>query len=88
MLNYCTVRPFHLLKASAAMEIAMLARPTLTKRSDQDDGQKPVGQARPTEERFLLRVDAQTKRSFSSKEAAATAGAAVKKLIPWCWSRL
>jgi hypothetical protein len=63
-------------------EIAMLARPTLTKRSSEDDGQKPVGQARPTEERFLLRVDGQTKRSFSSKETAMTAGAAVKKAYP------
>ncbi len=60
----------------------MLARPTLTKRPDQDDGQKPVGQARPAEERFLLRVDGQTKRSFSSKEPAITAGAAVKKAYP------
>ena len=60
----------------------MLARPTLAKRPDQDDGQKPVGQTRPKEERFLLRVDGQTKRSFSSKEAAATAGAAVKKAYP------
>jgi len=60
----------------------MLARPTLTKRPDPDDGQKPVGQTRPTEERFLFRVDGQTKRSFSSKEAATTAGAAVKK-TPW-----
>ena len=60
----------------------MLARPRLTKRPDQDDGQKPVGQTRPTEERFLLRVDGQTKRSFSSKEGAATAGAAVKKAYP------
>jgi hypothetical protein len=33
-------------------------------------------------ERFLLRVDGQTKRSFSSKEPAATAGAAVKKAYP------
>lgn len=60
----------------------MLARPTLKKRPEQDDGQKPLGQARPTEERFLLRVDGQTKRSFKSKEAAATAGAAVKKVYP------
>ena len=60
----------------------MLARPSLTKRPDQDDDQKPVGQARPTEERFLLRVDGQTKRSFSSKEAAVTAGTAVKKAYP------
>jgi len=60
----------------------MLARPILTKRPDQDDDQKPPDQARPTEERFLLQVDGQTKRSFSSKEAAVTAGAAVKKAYP------
>jgi len=64
------------------MEIMMPGRPTLAKRPDQDDDPKPVGQARPTEERFLLRVDGQTKRSFSSKEAAQTAGAAVKKAYP------
>ena len=64
------------------MEIRMLARPTLKKGPDQDDDQKPAGQARPIEERFLLRVDGQTKRSFSSKETAATAGAAVKKAHP------
>ena len=60
----------------------MLARPTLTKRPDQDEANKQKGQARPTEERFLLRVDGQIKRSFSSKEAAATAGAVVKKAFP------
>ena len=49
----------------------MLARPTLTK-PVQDDASKPKTQARPTEERFLLRVEGQIKRSFSSKEAAAT----------------
>jgi hypothetical protein len=59
----------------------MLARPTLTK-PVQDDASKPKTQARPTEERFLLRVDGQIKRSFSSKEAAATAGAVVKKAYP------
>ena len=63
------------------MEIRMLARPTRTKRPDQDDNPKPVSQVRLTAERFLLRVDGQTKRSFSSKEAAATAGAAVKNEV-------
>jgi hypothetical protein len=48
----------------------MLARPTLTKRPDATVVEKPKGQARLAEERFLLRVDGQTKRSFSSKEAA------------------
>jgi hypothetical protein len=59
----------------------MLARPTLTK-PVQDEASKPKTQARPTEERFLLKVDGQIKRSFSSKEAAAAAGAVVKKAYP------
>jgi hypothetical protein len=59
----------------------MLARPTLT-RPVQDEASKPKGQARPTEERFLLRVDGQIKKSFSSKEDAATAGAVIKKTYP------
>ena len=32
--------------------------------------------------RFLLRVDGQTKRSFSGKEPAMTAGGAIKKVFP------
>jgi len=59
----------------------MLARPTLT-RPAQDDASKPKSQARPTEERFLLKVDGQIKRSFSSKGDAATAGAVIKKAYP------
>ena len=59
----------------------MLARPTLT-RPVQDDASKPKGQTRPTEDRFLLRVDGQIKSSFSSKEDAATAGAVIKKAYP------
>ena len=60
----------------------MLARPTLKKRPDPPAPEKPKGQARPTEERFLLRVDHQTKRSFSSKEPAMTAGGAIKNAFP------
>ena len=60
----------------------MLARPTLTKPTDKDEASQPKGQVRPTEERFLLRVDHQTKRSFSSKEPAMTAGSAIKKAFP------
>ena len=56
----------------------MLARPTLTK-PVQDDASTPKTQARLTEERFLLRVDGQIKRSFSNKEDAAAAGAVIKK---------
>ena len=60
----------------------MLARPTPTKPPGQEDLSKPKGQLRPTEERFLLRVDGQIKRSFSSKEPAVIAGAAIKKAYP------
>jgi hypothetical protein len=60
----------------------MPARPPLTKRPDQPASEKPKRQVRPTEERFLLRVDGQTKRSFTNKGPAATAGAAVKKAYP------
>jgi hypothetical protein len=59
----------------------MLARPTLT-RPVQDEAGRPRTQTRPTEEQFLLRVDGQIKRSFSSKEDAATAGAIIKKAYP------
>jgi hypothetical protein len=58
----------------------MLARPTLTKPA-QEDASKLKTQTRPTEE-LLLRVDGQIKRSFSSKEQAATAGAVIKKAYP------
>jgi hypothetical protein len=40
------------------------------------------GQTRPVEERFLLRVDGQVKRSLSSKEKAVIAGAEIKKVYP------
>ncbi len=60
----------------------MPPRPTLTKPPGEDDSSKPRTQARPTEERFLLRVDGQVKRSFGSKEPAATAGAVIKKAFP------
>jgi hypothetical protein len=65
-------------------EIAMLARPTLTKppRKDQDNVTTPKGQARPIDKRFLLKVDGQIKTSFDTKEPATTAGAAIKKAFP------
>ena len=61
-----------------------LKRPERPNRPDnnQDETARPKGQARPIEERFLLRVDGQIKRSFSSKETAATAGAKIKKAYP------
>jgi hypothetical protein len=59
----------------------MRARPTLMK-PEQLAAEKQKSQARPADERFLLRVDGQIKRSFSSKEPAMTAGSAIKKAFP------
>jgi hypothetical protein len=60
----------------------MPPRSTLRRPSDRDDLAKPKPQARPSEERFLLKVDGQIKQSFSSKDAATTAGTAIKKAYP------
>ena len=62
----------------------MLARPTLKRpdRPDRDESESPKGQARPIEERYLLRVDGQIKCSFSSKEPAVIARAEIKKAYP------
>jgi hypothetical protein len=59
----------------------MATRPTLT-RPDQPEKRKPAGQLRPAEQRYRLRVDNQEKQSFESKEAALTAGQAIKKAYP------
>lgn len=40
------------------------------------------GQLRPTQERYLLQVDRQTKKSFAVPEDARKAGEAVKKAYP------
>src|SRR5690349_16300661 len=40
------------------------------------------GQLRPTQERYLLQVDRQTKRSFADVAEAQKAGEAVKKAYP------
>jgi len=60
----------------------MVPRSTLRRPSNRDDLAEPKAQARPSEERFLLKVDGQIKRSLSSKDAAATAGTAIKKAYP------
>ena len=61
---------------SSVRPASMLTRPTLRRpdrSSDQDDLAPPKGQTRPVEQRFLLKVDGQFKRSFGSEEAAKTA---------------
>src|SRR5215468_5410529 len=70
---------------SPARPTSMLTRPTLRRpdrSSDQDDLAPPKGQTRPLEQRFLLKVDGQFKRSFGSEEAAKTAGTVIKKAYP------
>jgi hypothetical protein len=59
-----------------------LKRPDRPDRSDRDEPARPKGQTRPVDERFLLRVDGQIKRSFSNKETAAITGAEIKKAYP------
>ena len=51
-------------------------------RPDRDELIRPKGEARPIEQRYLLRVDLQLKRSFGSKEPAVIAGTAIKKAYP------
>jgi len=69
---------------SSATPTSMLTRSTLRRpdRPDQDESPNPKGQTRPIEERFLLKVDGQLKRSFGSGEAAKTAGGTIKKSYP------
>jgi hypothetical protein len=59
----------------------MLARRTLKKQLGGKEPPRP-GQSKPQEERFLLRVDGQTKRSFSSLDDATAAGRQIKKAYP------
>ena len=59
-----------------------LKRPDRPDRPDRDEPARPKGQTRPIEGRYLLRVDGQIKRSFSSKEPAVIAGAEIRKAYP------
>jgi len=72
------------IQSNDAAESRLFARSTLKRpdQPDRDEPARPKGQTRPVEERYLLRVDGQIKRSFSSKETAATAGAKIKKAYP------
>jgi len=69
---------------SSATQASVLTRTTLRRpdQPDQDESPKSKGQTRPIEERFLLKVDGQLKRSFGSGEAAKTAGSTIKKAYP------
>ena len=60
----------------------MLARPTLKRPDEQTESQAAATQAKPAEERFILKVDGQAKRSFQSKDAAVRLGAEIKRKYP------
>jgi hypothetical protein len=57
----------------------MVAPSKLKKPELETETARPVGQQRPRDERYVLRVDGQTKRSFASKDEATNAGTAIKK---------
>jgi hypothetical protein len=60
--------------------------PVMTKmrmpKKEEDDVLLPMGQKKPALERFWLQVDRQTKNSYSTLEAAQTAGKAIKAAHP------
>ena len=60
----------------------MLARQKKRSREIQPEQPKAAMQARPQEERYLLCVDGQMKRSFSDKEEALRSAAAIEKKFP------
>jgi hypothetical protein len=60
----------------------MVARPTLKRGEDQTERRLPPTQAKPTEERFILKVDGQAKRSFAQKDVAFRFGAEIKRKFP------
>jgi hypothetical protein len=60
----------------------MLARATLKRPEDPADRRPAATQARPADERFVLKVDGQAKRSFDEKDAALRFGAEIKKKFP------
>jgi hypothetical protein len=55
---------------------------TVKKRETSDEVSEPVGQKRPTMQRYRLQVDRQTKSSFETMDAAEKAGKAIKKAFP------
>ena len=61
----------------------MLARSKLTRQPRDEVKPTPeASQARPAEERFQLRVDGQSKRSFASLEEAVAVGRKIKNGHP------
>ena len=61
----------------------MLGKPRLKARAIIETAPDIVtGQAKPTFQRFLLKVDGQTKKSFTTRDAAEKAGLQIKQAYP------
>ncbi len=60
----------------------MLARATLKRPEEPAERRPQATQKRPTEERFLVKVDGQAKRSFDDKDAATSFGTEIKNKYP------
>jgi hypothetical protein len=63
-------------------DVTMLARATLKRPEEPAERRPQATQKRPTEERFLVKVDGQPKRSFDDKDAATRFGAEIKNKYP------
>jgi hypothetical protein len=62
---------------------ALLDKPTLKARAAKATvSDIPAGQTKPSLQRFLLKVDGQTKTTFPTLEAAEKAGLTIKKAYP------
>ena len=59
----------------------MVDRPTL-KRPEVDDQHVSRGQTRPKDERFVLKIDGQSKTSFADQGSAVKTGKEIKKKFP------
>jgi hypothetical protein len=55
---------------------------TMPKSEPEETAQPTAGQGRVTMARYRLQVDRQTKMSYTTHDAAETAGAAIKKAHP------
>ena len=55
---------------------------TMPKKDVEETAPVTLGQGRTTMERYRLQVDRQTKMSYTTHDAAETAGAAIKKAHP------
>ena len=61
----------------------MLDKPRLKARATKEPAPDIVtGQAKPSFQRFLLKVDGQTKGSFTTRDAAEKAGLQIKQAYP------